>query len=140
MKPNLFIVGAAKSGTTSLHSYLRSHPQIYMSEPKEPHYFCTDFHRSSDLLKGTQSGFGMRSKEDYLALFEGVNDSKLVGEASASYLHSKEAASNIRVSREAASVYSGPIIPRIGPAAGIESKTSTNPAAPAALTARKPSA
>ena len=37
-KPNLFIVGAAKSGTTSLHNYLKQHPQIYMSAHKEPHF------------------------------------------------------------------------------------------------------
>jgi hypothetical protein len=37
-KPNLFIVGAAKSGTTSLHNYLNQHPDIFMCNPKEPHY------------------------------------------------------------------------------------------------------
>ena len=38
--PNLVIIGAQKSGTTSLHYYLNSHPQIFMSNPvKEPGYF-----------------------------------------------------------------------------------------------------
>tara|TARA_B100001758_G_scaffold62460_1_gene51992 strand:- start:20859 stop:21761 length:903 start_codon:yes stop_codon:yes gene_type:complete len=36
--PNLLIVGAAKSGTTSLHNYLNQHPDIYMSKHKEPHF------------------------------------------------------------------------------------------------------
>jgi Sulfotransferase domain len=38
--PNLFVIGAAKSGTTSLHSYLDAHRQISMSEPKEPAVFA----------------------------------------------------------------------------------------------------
>jgi len=37
--PNLIIIGAAKSGTTSLHYYLDQHPEIEMSTPKEPHFF-----------------------------------------------------------------------------------------------------
>ena len=37
--PNLFIIGAAKSGTTSLHAYLSDHPEISMAEPKEPQIF-----------------------------------------------------------------------------------------------------
>ena len=36
--PNLLIVGAAKSGTTSLHNYLKQHPEIFMTEHKEPHF------------------------------------------------------------------------------------------------------
>ena len=38
--PNLFIPGAAKSGTSSLHEYLSQHPQVYMSKIKEPHFFA----------------------------------------------------------------------------------------------------
>lgn len=39
-RPNLFIVGAMKSGTTTLHNLLARHPDIYMSaQPKEPAYF-----------------------------------------------------------------------------------------------------
>ena len=34
-RPNLFIIGAMKSGTTSLHNYLDMHPEIAMSEEKE---------------------------------------------------------------------------------------------------------
>ena len=40
--PNFFIVGAGKAGTTSLYSYLRQHPQIYMSPVKEPCYFASE--------------------------------------------------------------------------------------------------
>ena len=39
MLPNLVIIGAMKSGTTSLHYYLKQHPEIFMSEPKELDFF-----------------------------------------------------------------------------------------------------
>jgi hypothetical protein len=38
--PTFFVIGAAKCGTTSLHFYLDQHPEISMSEPKEPHVFA----------------------------------------------------------------------------------------------------
>jgi len=38
--PNFFILGAAKAGTTSLYAYLSQHPEIYLSEVKEPQFFC----------------------------------------------------------------------------------------------------
>ncbi len=37
--PNLIVIGAMKSGTTSLHDYLNIHPDIQMSEPKELDFF-----------------------------------------------------------------------------------------------------
>lgn len=40
--PNLFVIGAPKSGTTSLHRYLDQHPRISMSAMKEPKFFLTD--------------------------------------------------------------------------------------------------
>lgn len=42
MKPNLFIIGSMKSGTTSLHNYLSCHPDIYMADEKEPGYFVKE--------------------------------------------------------------------------------------------------
>ena len=37
--PTFFVIGAPKAGTTSLHEYLAEHPQVAMSEPKEPMCF-----------------------------------------------------------------------------------------------------
>ena len=37
--PNLFVVGAVKAGTTSLWTHLDAHPDVFMSRPKEPHFF-----------------------------------------------------------------------------------------------------
>lgn len=45
--PNMIIIGAAKSGTTSLHYYLERHPDVFMAERKELHFFsdpdCTSW-------------------------------------------------------------------------------------------------
>lgn len=47
-RPTFFILGAAKCGTTSLYSYLSRHPDIFMSYPKEPMFFATEYHRGTD--------------------------------------------------------------------------------------------
>lgn len=87
-KPNFLIVGAAKSGTTSLYHYLKQHPDVFMPEFKEPHYFVREqvkerLHR------------GVYDKETYDALFQDAKE-PLVGEASVFYLfYYQEAISNI---------------------------------------------
>ena len=86
--PDLFIVGAPKSGTTSLYEYLKGHPDVFMSVVKEPCYFSRD-------LAADKSGNFLRYDVDrarYLALFEGAGEAKRVGEASTRYLYSKDAA------------------------------------------------
>jgi hypothetical protein len=40
--PNLIVIGAKKSGTTSLHQYLAAHPEISMSTEKELDFFVVD--------------------------------------------------------------------------------------------------
>jgi Sulfotransferase domain len=40
--PNLFIIGAAKAGTTALYDYLTQHPQVYLSRVKEPMFFSRE--------------------------------------------------------------------------------------------------
>ena len=42
MLPNFLIIGAMKSGTTSLHRYLNSHPQVFMSKIKELDFFTEE--------------------------------------------------------------------------------------------------
>lgn len=46
-RPNYFLLGAPKSGTTALNKYLQSHPQVLFSEPKEPNHFSTDLRPSA---------------------------------------------------------------------------------------------
>lgn len=84
-KPDFFIIGAPKCGTTSLAAWLAEHPQIYMSPAKEPHHFNTDHKHVI-----------VKDRRDYERLFEKANDQHhAVGEASVWYLYSQEAVSNI---------------------------------------------
>ncbi len=94
-KPNLFIIGGPKTGSTSLHYYLSQHPDIYMSEDKEPHYFSEDLRIESDDFHKRQKYFRIRTPEQYVNCFINANDQKIIGEASTSYIYSKNAAKNI---------------------------------------------
>ena len=86
VKPNFFIVGAAKSGTTALAQYLSEHPDVAMCTPKEPHYFATD-------MEGYRA---VTNLEEYLGLYEPAgNEAKRLGEASVYYLVSDVAIKNI---------------------------------------------
>ncbi len=69
---NLFIIGAMKSGTTSLHNYLNEHPSIFMCEPKEPGFFVEELAWSK--------GHGW-----YQSLFARANDEVVLGESSTHY-------------------------------------------------------
>ena len=84
--PNFFIVGAPKSGTTSLYKYLKQNPNIFMSPMKEPHYFSVVMvPRNHPWL------VPIRDKRKYLKLFNNVKNEKIIGEASASYLSDPKA-------------------------------------------------
>lgn len=49
--PNLFILGAAKCGTTSLHAYLDAMPDVCMSSPKEPFFFEAEFEKGLEFYR-----------------------------------------------------------------------------------------
>lgn len=96
--PNFLIIGAAKSGTTSLHEYLGQHPQIYMSPLKETNFFAFDGDRPN--FGGPDADAFNRDcvyrMEDYARLFEGRTDEIAAGESSPRYLGAEGAASRIR--------------------------------------------
>ncbi|MFQ5334771.1 MAG: sulfotransferase domain-containing protein [Flavobacteriales bacterium] len=83
-KPDFFIVGAPKCGTTFLNDYLHAHPDIFMAK-KEIHFFGSDLGIIQPPL----------SEEQYLAYFSEGAHSALLGESSAWYLFSKRAAREI---------------------------------------------
>jgi hypothetical protein len=47
--PDFIILGAMKSGTTTLFEYLSMHPGIFMASPKEPQFFSRRFDEPSGL-------------------------------------------------------------------------------------------
>ena len=71
-KPNFFIVGMPRSGTTAMYEYLKLHPDVYMSPYKAPHYFATDLAPSSPWAAK------YRDKKTYLDLFRRVSDEKII--------------------------------------------------------------
>lgn len=80
-RPDFFIVGAPKCGTTSIAAWLYGHPQVFMSRAKEPSFFDTDSPR-----------VGVRTLAHYRRCFRGVGAEHLaVGEASPNYLFSQVA-------------------------------------------------
>lgn len=80
-RPDFFICGAAKSGTTSLFNYLGQHPSIFTSAWKEPGYFSA--------LRP------MKSPHRYGQLFDEAETGQLIGEASGAYLTSPDSALRI---------------------------------------------
>ena len=58
IKPNFAVVGAAKAGTSSLYSWLKQHPDVYVPNVKEPSYFV--------------NGYGFTDWDGYIALFKAV--------------------------------------------------------------------
>jgi hypothetical protein len=95
--PNFLIVGAAKSGTSSLHNYLNQHPEVFMTsynsdgmKVKEPRFLIKDLvnHRLHN---------GVWTWEEYKNLFDDVKDEMAIGESTVLYLYyHKEAIKNIK--------------------------------------------
>ena len=89
--PNFFLVGAAKSGTTSLYRSLAAHPEIFLSPLKEPHFFSTfDVDRRTARLHEV-----VRDEQRYRELFDGATTEPVVGEGSTSYLWDSKAPERI---------------------------------------------
>ncbi|WP_404363752.1 sulfotransferase family protein [Marinobacter sp.] len=78
-KPNAFIVGAPKCGTTAMHEYLSQHPDVYACKPKEPHYF----------IQGDFPKWWKITEEEYLSLFSSAKKEKILLDSSVWYLYSK---------------------------------------------------
>jgi hypothetical protein len=89
--PNLFLVGAAKAGTTSLYHHLARHPDVYMAPVKEPHFF-SQIEPRPELAAFFPS---IRDEDSYLKLFAAATDERLLGDASTSYLAYARAAERI---------------------------------------------
>jgi hypothetical protein len=84
--PNFLIIGAARSGTTTLYSHLQGHPDVYLPAQKrpEPHFFL----KSAEYAKGI--GY---YEERYFSAWRGE---KAVGEASTSYLFGPDVPRRVR--------------------------------------------
>lgn len=89
--PDFLVVGAAKSGTSSLHSYLSKHPDIYMPEKRKELYF---WHILTNKNRSIVDHLGAEniptSLEEYLDYFSDAKTGQITGEACPSYLYFRE--------------------------------------------------
>lgn len=77
-----------------MYTYLKQHPEIYVSLYKEPHFFGSDLTRPNFI----------RDEELYAHLFAGAEGKKRVGEGSILYLMSTQAAREIKAFNPDASI------------------------------------
>ncbi len=93
-QPDFLIIGAPKAGTTALHAALAGHPDVFVSNPKEPKYWLCD-----GAPPPAWCGPGDRHSQqewiwqadEYTALFDGAGEHKARGESTAFYLWSRGA-------------------------------------------------
>ncbi len=93
--PNFLIIGAAKSGTTSLYHYLRQHPDVFMPTVKEPRFFAyvddpPAMNGPGDARTNEAAG-AVYTLDAYQRLFADAATESAVGEASPNYLYSSTA-------------------------------------------------
>lgn len=89
-KPNFFLIGAPKCGTTALTQYLSEHPNAYICRPKEPAFWCSDL--------GTEPhALSVDTLVDYEALFAKAVPEvhRVIGEGTTAYLRSPGAVKKI---------------------------------------------
>jgi len=80
-KPDFFIAGALKCGTTALAQYLGAHPSVFIPGIKEANFFCSDLRAKGDVS----------TLSEYQALYASVPPQQICGDASARYLYSRVA-------------------------------------------------
>ncbi len=106
--PNFVVAGAARSGTTALIEALRGHPDVFVTQPKEPHYFAfagepVNFAGPGD--DETINKVAVSRRQEYLDLYSSAVGAQARGDGSVStlYYHSasipalKELADDMRI-------------------------------------------
>lgn len=93
--PTYLVIGAARSGTTALVEGLRTHPRVFVTQPKEPHYFA--LHGTVPAFTGpgddiTINRVAITDRHDYLALFPSNQQFVALGDGSVSTLYYHERA------------------------------------------------
>ena len=91
MKPNFFIVGGSKCGTTNMSYYLNDHPDVFIPELMEPYYYSR-----FDVPKNFDRESMITDKKNYLKLFKNATHHKAIGESSPVYLQCPNSAKEIK--------------------------------------------
>lgn len=96
--PTFLIIGAAKSGTTSIFQWLCEHPEVFVPATKEINYFAWSDDEAERKVhdRYTITKFHAKTLDEYKALFSGMSNEKAAGEGSPMYMTSPVAHENIR--------------------------------------------
>lgn len=94
--PDFLVIGAYKSGTSSLQQYLRAHPEIFVPEFKEPRFFAFDGDAGSAAADNPMYQGAIVDLAAYEALFDPAGNAKAVGEVSPEYLKHGPSAERIK--------------------------------------------
>jgi hypothetical protein len=84
LRPNTFLIGSMKSGTTYLSELLATHPEIFICSPREPCHFVDPRVLRRVWPIRWRMGY-WRSSERYLSLFAGAGGAKVIAEGSTVY-------------------------------------------------------
>ncbi|MGH3347937.1 MAG: sulfotransferase family protein [Nocardioides sp.] len=94
MDPTFLIIGAPKAGTTALHAALSAHPDVFVSNPKEPKYWLCD-DAPPPAWCGPGDAHSQREwtwrRDDYRRLFDDAGGHRARGESTPFYLWSRGA-------------------------------------------------
>lgn len=90
-KPNFLVVGAAKSGTTSLYGYLKQHPDVFLPDIKECRYFSDLKGRNLNPFSGNEHVKIITEASQYYELFSGAR-TNAIGDISPDYLYYHQSA------------------------------------------------
>ncbi len=88
--PTFLVVGGARCGTSALVEGLRAHPAIFVTEPKEPHYFAfhaTGAHFTAPGDEHTVNRVSVTDRDAYLALYPREHDYVALGDGSVSTMY-----------------------------------------------------
>jgi len=101
--PDFYIIGAAKSGTTSLQEYLSQHKEVFFPTRKEPNYFALANMAlprpgpvRPEVLYNLLYSRSITDFEDYVKIFENAGAEQAIGEASVRYLYFEKASHRIK--------------------------------------------
>jgi hypothetical protein len=98
--PDFLVIGAGKSGTTSLDKYLNQHPQIFVPKVKEPNFFgyerttLEDLGNNEDDIKHFKRS--VTTLDQYLDIFKEARADQIKGETSNTYMYHKDAPERIK--------------------------------------------
>jgi hypothetical protein len=95
--PGFLVIGAGRSGTTSLHHHLGAHPEVFVPTVKSPsHFYCRDRPVPRDRTRRAEvRQHFVADPADYERLFDRAGDAKAVGEVSPVYLAATDVAPRI---------------------------------------------